>query len=185
VYLVTGLGNPGRSYAKTRHNAGFMLVDRMAEEAGQVFEPAGKHSLTCTVQRNQEDIVLAKPQTYMNLSGNSVRELLESYPVTLPKVLIVFDDLALPFGTIRIRRSGGSSGNQGMESVIEALGTNQIPRLRIGIGSDSPPRDCSDFVLAPFSRAELKALDEILDHSVRAVDSILSAGIEQTMGLYN
>ena len=185
MYLVTGLGNPGRSYDETRHNAGFMLVDRMAEEAGRIFAPAGRHSLTCCVQRDQEEIVLAKPQTYMNLSGNSVRELLEKYPVTLPEVLIVFDDLALPFGTIRIRRSGGSSGNKGMESVIDALGTDQIPRLRIGIGSDSPPEDCSDFVLKPFSRAELKTLDEILDRSVLAVDSILSGGIDQAMSLFN
>ena len=108
MYLITGLGNPGRSYSNNRHNVGFMLVDLMAAEAGRKFKRRGSHSLTCSVERAGEEVILAKPQTYMNLSGRAVQELLEHYPVDMTQLLIVYDELALPLGTLRIRPSGSS-----------------------------------------------------------------------------
>lgn len=185
MYLITGLGNPGRSYAKSRHNVGFMLVDWMAAEAHKKFERLGQHSLTCCVKRAGEDVILAKPQTYMNLSGMAVLELLEYHPLELTRLLIVYDDLALPLGTIRIRRSGGSSGQKGMRSIIEALGTQDLPRLRIGILRDEPPADYSHFVLDNFTKKESTVLEKTLDCAMRAVNTILSDGLEQAMSLYN
>ena len=185
MYLVTGLGNPGRSYTKTRHNVGFMLVDFMAKEAGKKFESLGNYALTCTTERIDKTVILAKPQTYMNSSGLATRQLVEHYSVDLSKTLIVFDDLALPLGTIRIRRSGGSSGQKGMQSVIAALGTQDVPRLRIGILPDEPPDDYSGYVLERFARKERPILEEVLDRSVAAIDTVLSDGIEQAMSLHN
>ncbi len=185
MYLITGLGNPGRSYSKNRHNIGYMLVDWMAAEADKKFERLGRYSLTCSVERAGENVILAKPQTYMNLSGTAVHELLEYYQVELAHVLIVYDDLALPLGTIRIRRSGSSSGQKGMRSIIEALGTPDVPRLRIGILRDEPPSDYSQFVLYNFTKKERTVLEETLDCAMGAIDTILSDGIEQAMSRYN
>lgn len=185
MYLITGLGNPGRSYSKNRHNVGFMLMDLMAEEAGGKFEREVSHSLTCRVKRAGEEVVLAKPQTYMNASGGAVQQLLGYYPVELTDLLIVYDELALPLGTLRIRRSGSSSGQKGMQSIIETLGTQDIPRLRIGILEGEPPDDYSEFVLNDFKKNERKVLEETLDCAVKAIDTILSDGIEQAMSIYN
>lgn len=185
MYLIAGLGNPGRSYSKNRHNVGFMLVDLMAAEANRKFERLGRHSLTCCLERAGEEVILAKPQTYMNLSGTAVRELLEHYPVELTRLLIVYDELALPLGTLRIRRSGGSSGQKGMRSIIEALGTQDVPRLRIGILQGESPDDYSEFVLDHFGKDEHKVLEETLDCAIQAIDTILSDGIEQAMSIYN
>ena len=186
MYLVTGLGNPGRTYSKTRHNVGFMVVDWMAKEAGTKFSPLGSYALTCTTERIDKTVILAKPQTYMNSSGFATRQLLDHYGVDLPKTLIVYDDLALPLGTIRIRRSGGSSGQKGMQSIIAALGTEDVPRLRIGIlPEEPPPDDYSDFVLRRFKRKERPILEEVLDRSIAAIDIVLSDGIEQAMSMYN
>ena len=185
MYLITGLGNPGRSYSKNRHNVGFMLVDLMAAEAGMKFERRGSHSHTCRVERAGEEVILAKPQTYMNLSGRAVQELLEHYPVDLKELLIVYDELALPLGTLRIRRSGSSSGQKGMQSIIGALGTQDVPRLRIGIEQGEPPDDYSAFVLDNFRKDERKVLEETLDCAIKAIDTILSDGIEQAMSIFN
>ncbi len=185
MYLIAGLGNPGRSYSKNRHNVGFMLVDLMAAEAGKKFKQRGSHSLACTVERAGEEVILAKPQTYMNSSGRAVQELLEHYPVDLKQLLIVYDELALPLGTLRIRRAGSSSGQKGMRSIIEALGTQDIPRLRIGILQGEPPDDYSEFVLDVFSEDERKVLEETLACAIKAIDTILSDGIEQAMSIYN
>ena len=185
MFLITGLGNPGPAYQNTRHNMGFMLVDRMADQAGKRFQKVGRYSLTCQIEQAEQQVILAKPQTYMNLSGMALCELLETYPVELEKALVAFDDLALPLGTIRIRRTGGSSGQKGMDSIIAALGTQQIPRLRFGILSGTSPSDYSDFVLAPFTRAEGQILEETLDRAAQAVETIVSDGLDRAMSRYN
>lgn len=185
MYLVTGLGNPGRFYAKTRHNVGFMLVDWMAKEAGNKFELLGNYALTCTTERINKTVILAKPQAYMNSSGFATRQLVDHFGMDLSKTLIVYDDLALPLGTIRIRRSGGSSGQKGMQSIIAAFGTQDVPRLRIGILPDQIPADYSEYVLERFARKERPILEEVLDRSIAAIDTVLSHGIEQAMSLYN
>ena len=185
MYLIAGLGNPGRSYSKNRHNVGFMLVDLMAAGANKKFEQLGRHSLTCCVERTGKEIVLAKPQTFMNLSGTAVRELLEHYSVELTRLLIVYDELDLPLGTLRIRRSGSSSGQKGMRSIIDALGTRDVPRLRIGILQGESPEDYSEFVLDNFRKDEHKVLEETLDSAIQAIDTILTDGIEQAMSIYN
>lgn len=185
MYLVTGLGNPGRFYAKTRHNVGFMLVDWMAKEAGNKFEPLGNYALTCTTERINKTVILAKPQAYMNSSGFATRQLVDHFGMDLAKTLIVYDDLALPLGTIRIRRSGGSSGQKGMQSIIAAFGTQNVPRLRIGILPDQIPADYSEYVLERFARKERPILEEVMDRSIAAIDTVLSHGIEQAMSLYN
>ncbi len=185
MYLVTGLGNPGRSYSKTRHNVGFMLVDWMASEAGRKFKSLEGYALTCTTERANKTVILAKPQTYMNSSGFAVRQLMDHYGVDQSKTLIVYDDLALPLGTIRIRRSGGSSGQKGMQSIIAALDTQNVPRLRIGILSEEPPTDYSEHVLEQFSKRELPIIDEVIDRSIAAIDTVLSSGMDRAMSLYN
>ena len=162
-----------------------MLVDWMAQEAGEKFEPLGSYALTCTTERIDTTVILAKPQTYMNSSGFAARQLVDHFSVDLSRTLIVYDDLALPLGTIRIRRSGGSSGQKGMQSIIVALGTEDVPRLRIGILPETPPADYSEYVLERFARKERPILEEVLDRSIAAIDTVLSDGIERAMSLHN
>jgi PTH1 family peptidyl-tRNA hydrolase len=162
-----------------------MLVDWMAQEAGKKFELFESYALTCTTERCDKTVILAKPQNYMNSSGFATRRLVDHHRVDLSKTLIVYDDLALPLGTIRIRRSGGSSGQKGMQSIIAALGTQDVPRLRIGILPEKPPVDYSEYVLERFARKERPILEEALDRSIAAIDTVLADGIEQAMSLYN
>ncbi|MFQ5928566.1 MAG: aminoacyl-tRNA hydrolase [Acidobacteriota bacterium] len=185
MYLIAGLGNPGRFYVRTRHNVGFMLVDRIAKEVGKKFKRLGAHSLTCRVERARQSVILAKPQAFMNLSGPAVRELLDHCPVELSQLLIVYDDLALPLGAIRIRASGSSGGHKGMRSVIEALGTHDVPRLRIGILQGEIPAGYSEFVLHNFTKEESEILEEVFDRAIEAIDTLLSNGLERAMSLYN
>lgn len=185
MYLIVGLGNPGRAYQKSRHNVGFMVLDRLAAREGRKFRRAGAHSLTCGLERAGQAVLLAKPQTYMNLSGEAVRELVQQHPIELSRFLIVYDDLALPLGTIRIRASGSAGGQKGMKSVIEEVGTIEIPRLRIGIRPSGSPDDYSDYVLSDFSEEESDILEEVLDRTIQAIDMILTDGLERAMALYN
>ncbi len=185
MFLVTGLGNPGPHYCLNRHNAGYMLVDRLAERAGARFERILKRSVSCAVDYCGKDTVLAKPLTYMNRSGGAVLELLDRFPVPLDCLLVVYDEVALPLGKMRLRRSGSSAGHRGMQSILDALGTEEVPRLRIGVGLDQPPDDYPDFVLSNFSKADLKVLDSMLDRACDAVESWLCEGIEKTMAKFN
>lgn len=185
MYLVTGLGNPGSQYKKTRHNAGFMLVDRMAEQAGQSFERILARSLTCSLDVAGDVIVLAKPQTYMNLSGEAVREFCRHYSLDLNRLLMVYDEVALPLGTIRIRPSGSAGGHNGMESILGALQSEEVPRLRIGVSRGESPPDYTEFVLSNFSGSEMKVLDEVLDRAIEAIHVFTKEGIDRAMALYN
>lgn len=185
MYLIAGLGNPGPLYRKNRHNVGFMLVDRMAEQAGKRFRRVYPGSLTCLVERAGRPVLLAKPQGWMNLSGEAIREIVHRHPLELSQVLIVYDEVALPLGKIRLRRSGSAGGQKGMQSILEALSSQDIPRLRIGVGREDVPEDYSGFVLSNFDKEETKILDEVLDRALQAIDTLLSEGLDRAMAMYN
>lgn len=184
--LIAGLGNPGREYAATRHNVGFMVIDRLARELGVVVEKKMFKALVGQGQLSEEKIVLAKPQTYMNLSGEAVGALLNWYKLTAADLVVIYDDLDLPPGRLRIRPGGGSGGHKGMQSIIQVLGTENFPRVRIGIGRPADPDfETADFVLSRFSPDEAEVIEKALDLAVEAVRSIVQDGVERAMNLYN
>ncbi len=184
--LLVGLGNPGIEYQFTPHNIGFLAVDRIAENCGvQVDNRHGK-ALTGRARIGNEEILLAKPETYMNLSGMSVRELVAKYEVRPEADLIViYDELDLPWGTIRIRQRGSSAGHNGMESVIDALGTQEFLRIRLGVAPARKIADGMRYVLAPFRKAQLKTVDAVLDTTAEAVKVILTEGAAAAMNRFN
>ena len=185
VYLIAGLGNPGPHYLFNRHNVGFMLVDQMAAETSGRFKSILNRSWVCRVERTGHTVIFAKPRTFMNLSGKAVEELLRHYRIDLSRLLIIYDDIALPLGKIRIRGSGGSGGQKGMQSIIDTVGTEKISRLRIGVCHGPPPQDYTEYLLSDFSQQEKDILTEVLDRSVQVIDTILSDGMDRAMTLYN
>jgi PTH1 family peptidyl-tRNA hydrolase len=187
MYLIVGLGNPGSEYEWTRHNVGFLLVDKLAAGAGVTVKRRECRSLVGGGVIEGQRSKLVKPQTYMNLSGEAVACLrAKDDQLEIGKSLIVIsDDLALPFGTIRLRARGSAGGHNGLKSMIAALGTNEFIRLRIGIQPEHPVSDAKKFVLDEFASAERRALKEILERSVAAVRSVLQEGIAKAMSLYN
>ncbi len=184
-YLVAGLGNPGREYAANRHNVGFMLVDRLAARLGASFSRLESKALVCKAEYQGRRMILAKPQTYMNLSGQAVGGLLNYYKVPLGNLLVVYDDVDLPLGTLRLRPGGGSAGQKGMQSIIERLGSQDFPRLRIGI--DRPPgrMDAAAYVLQDFSRQQVEFLAPVLERAVDAVLVFVTQGLEAAMNQFN
>ena len=184
-YLIIGLGNPGREYRETRHNIGFMLIDRLCKAAGVNLSRVQSKALVATGSLEGQRLVLAKPQTYMNLSGQSVGGLVKFYKVPLEQIIIAHDDLDLSFGTIRIRPGGGSAGQKGMGSIIQQLGTQEFARLRLGIGRPPGQMNPSDYVLHKFSSAEQETLNMLLDRSVEAVRTFMQDGLNTAMNQYN
>lgn len=184
-FLIIGLGNPGREYEMTRHNIGFLVIDRLAERWGVEVAKYKFKALLGEYRRPHEKVVLVKPQTFMNLSGNAVRSFYQFYKPQIEQILVIFDDLDLPFGTIRIRKSGGSSGQKGMKSIIEQLGTEDFPRIRMGIGRPPGKKNSVDFILNKFKARENKDLDLILDKCADAVECFIESGIETTMNRFN
>jgi PTH1 family peptidyl-tRNA hydrolase len=184
-YLLIGLGNPGREYRDSRHNVGFMLIDRIAVRLGARGMKVQSKAIVTTVMYDDRKLILAKPQTYMNLSGQSVQGLIHFYKLPLANVLIAYDDLDIPFGTIRIRPGGGPGGQRGMASTIEHIGTNDFPRLRIGIGRPPGKMDPAAYILQDFTRAEMKILSEILDRAADAALEFVVNGLDKAMNKYN
>ncbi|MGZ9220866.1 MAG: aminoacyl-tRNA hydrolase [Anaerolineales bacterium] len=184
-YLLIGLGNPGREYRDSRHNVGFMLVDRITVRLNARGMKVQSKAIVMTAIYEDRKLILAKPQTYMNLSGQSVQGLIHFYKLPLTNVLIAHDDLDIPFGTIRVRPGGGPGGQRGMASTIEQLGTQDFPRLRIGIGRPPGRMDPSAYVLQDFSRDELKILSEILDRAADAALEFVVNGLDKAMNKYN
>jgi peptidyl-tRNA hydrolase, PTH1 family len=185
IFLIVGLGNPGREYAKNRHNSGFMVVDRLAAQLGVTFGRLEMKALITKCTHQGKRIVLAKPQTFMNNSGRSVRALSRYYKVPLENLFVICDDVDLPFGTLRLRPGGGSAGQKGMKSIQEQLGSEAFPRLRFGVGRPPGQMQAADYVLQDFSRGEAILLPQLL---VRAVDAILIyvlEGLDKAMNLYN
>jgi PTH1 family peptidyl-tRNA hydrolase len=185
--LIVGLGNPGRDYAETRHNVGFMVLDRLAAAVGASFQYEKKRQADIATARvGGSDVWLCKPQTYMNLSGESVSSLTGFYKVAAADVLVVLDDLALPLGRLRLRESGSSGGQNGLKNILLYLGTQNVPRIRIGIGAPAGSQsDASGHVLGKFALAERPVLEESLANAVDAVQLVQTQGFAAAMNRYN
>jgi PTH1 family peptidyl-tRNA hydrolase len=184
-YLLIGLGNPGREYNNTRHNIGFMLIDQLCVRLNARGIKLQSKAIVISTTYEERRIILAKPQTYMNLSGQSVQGLLHFYKIPTENLLVAHDDLDLPFATIRIRPAGGPGGQRGMASTIEKLGTKDFPRLRLGIGRPPGRMDPKDYVLQDFSRDETKMLPEILERGSDAALTFVIDGLNKAMNKYN
>jgi PTH1 family peptidyl-tRNA hydrolase len=184
-WLIVGLGNPGREYEKTRHNLGFMLVDLLAETGRSQVKREECRSLVGRAEIDNVTVELVKPQTFMNLSGEAVSCLLGKEERSVEKLIVISDDLALPFGAIRIRPKGTHGGHNGLRSIVDCLKTQDFIRLRIGIQPEHPIANTRSFVLEDFSKAEAGEIKEILDMSADAVRSIVSEGVERAMARFN
>ena len=184
-YLIIGLGNPGREYRETRHNIGFMLVDRLAVKLNARFTRLQSKALIASAVYNDRKVILAKPQTFMNLSGQSVQGLVHFYKLPLTNLLLVHDDLDLPLGTIRIRPDGGSAGQKGMASTLERLGTDEFPRIRLGIGRPPGQMQAPDYVLQDFSKGDQSIVSETLNRAVEAALTFVTEGLNAAMNRFN
>jgi PTH1 family peptidyl-tRNA hydrolase len=183
--LIVGLGNPDPEYQWTPHNLGFMAVDELANRNSiRVERPEGK-ALVGRGEIAGQEVLLAKPQTYMNLSGVSVRELLAKYELDVSDLLVMWDEVQLPWGTIRIHPDGSAGSHNGAKSVIGSVGTQQFARLRLGCGADHPVGSRKEYVLRPMRKAELEVASEMIGEAGDAVELILSQGIEAAMNKYN
>jgi PTH1 family peptidyl-tRNA hydrolase len=189
--LIVGLGNPGPEYAYTPHNSGFLAVDRIAEICGVQVANRRCRALTARTKLVGHDVLLAKPETFMNLSGIAVSALLQELELNVEDLIVLYDELAFPLGMLRIAQRGSANGHNGVKSISGALGTEEWNRIRIGIGK--PPLESgrevkaggTDYLLAPMRKAELAVLDEVLDQAVRAVEAVLTKGVGAAMNEFN
>ena len=183
--LLVGLGNPGIEYQFTPHNLGFLAIDRLAEKYGARVNYHGALSLTGRARVEDIEVVLAKPQTFMNASGMALRELMAKYDVDMEELFVFADDVSLPWGMIRIRERGSSGGHNGLESVIGALGRDDFIRMRLGIQPDHEVADLAAYVLAPMRKAQLAVADEMLEQAAEGVRIILTEGVKAAMNRFN
>jgi peptidyl-tRNA hydrolase, PTH1 family len=183
--LVIGLGNPGERYARTRHNVGFMVVDALARECATSAWRRQDDSSVCAIAVRGAQVALAKPLTFINLSGHAVELMLARYGLEPQDMVVVCDDLNLPFGRIRVRARGSSGGHRGLESIIGRLGIDEIPRVRLGIGEENMPADKAEFVLTEFPAECEKGLDEMIARGGDAVKLLVSDGVERAMSVFN
>lgn len=183
-FLIVGLGNPGRTHLFNRHNIGFMAVDRLAERYGIDLKRVQQKAIVGTGLLAASPVILAKPQTFMNLSGNSVGPLANYYQIASSNILAIYDELDLPFGVIRLREKGGAGGHNGMRSLIQHLG-NDFPRLRLGIGRPPGRMDPAAFVLQDFGRDELAIVADLLDTAIEAIATVVKDGIDLAMSRFN
>jgi PTH1 family peptidyl-tRNA hydrolase len=190
--LLVGLGNPGSRYVGTRHNLGFEAVDRVARKAGADWGESARRALVAEGTLAGQEILLAKPLTYMNLSGRAVLDLMQDHGLAADELLIFIDDVALPLGALRIRERGSAGGHKGLASVLAALGEEGVPRVRLGIrpqgleeGAQEQEDDLSDFVLDRFTADERPVVEELLDRTVEATETILKDGMARAMSLFN
>ena len=183
--LIVGLGNPGPKYAATRHNVGFRAIDEVARRQSLTFEGGPADALVAKVRAWQEPAWIVKPLTMMNLSGHAVADLARFYQVDPDGVLVIVDEVQLPLGRLRARRSGSAGGHNGLKSIIEQLGTNAFPRLRIGVGRGDPRRDLAGHVLAKFDRDEQDDVDAAIARAADAAEVFVNDGIEVVMNRFN
>lgn len=183
-YLIVGLGNPGSEYSETRHNIGFKALDALASASNVVFSPS-RYADTAEVKHKGRTLILCKPMTFMNLSGKAVNYWTQQEKIPLERVLIITDDLALPFGKIRIRGKGSDGGHNGLKSVQELMGTSEYPRMRFGIGDDFHQGQQVNYVLAPWSEEEQNQLKERLDIMQEAILAFSTQGLARTMNMFN
>ena len=185
THIVVGLGNPDRKYENTRHNAGFIGVDKLAEKHGVTIDRLKYKSYCATVEIGDKRVLLMKPQTYMNNSGQAVVEAMNFYKIPPENVVIIFDDISLDIGLMRVKRKGSDGGQKGMRSIIYLSGKDNFPRVKIGIGHKPEKWDLADWVLSQFTDDERKTIDGIADKAADAVERILNGDIDKAMNLYN
>ena len=183
-YLIVGLGNIGSEYDGTRHNIGFKVLDALAKASNLVFEDK-RYGFVTSLSLKGQQLILLKPSTYMNLSGNAVRYWMNKENIPVERLLIVVDDLALPFGALRMKPSGSDAGHNGLKHIASVLGTQAYPRLRFGIGNDFPKGGQVDFVLGQFTEEDLKTMDERVELACEMIKSFCLAGINITMNQFN
>jgi len=184
MYIIIGLGNPGKRYENTRHNLGFITVDKIARENNINVNKLKHKALVGEGMISGHKVLLVKPQTYMNLSGESVREVFEFYKIEPEKLLVIFDDIDIPMGQLRIRKKGSAGTHNGMKSIIYQIQTDQFPRIRIGIGNDRK-RGLISHVIGGFKKEEKAAIEDAVIRAAKAVTDILDIGIEKAMSEYN
>ena len=185
-YLVVGLGNPGNKYTLTRHNAGFLCLDMLSDKLNFRIDRLKFKSLICDTNINGHRLIIMKPQTFMNNSGEAVRECAAFYKIPAEKVIVIYDDISLDVGKLRIRRKGTDGGHNGIKSIIYHLNSDQFPRIKVGCGKKPHPDfDLADWVLSEFKKDEQKALEPALDNACKALELLLDNNIEKAMNLYN
>lgn len=185
MYIVVGLGNPGSKYEKTRHNVGFMAIDLLASKFNISVNKLKFKSLIGEGNIGSEKVVLMKPQTYMNLSGEAVREVMQFYKVPHEHLIVIYDDIDLDAGRLRIRKQGSSGTHNGMRNIIYLMGFDDFPRFRIGVSKPSTAQDLGSFVLSKFREEEIKSVAGAIDHAVLAVETAITEGMDQAMNRYN
>ena len=183
-YLIVGLGNPGMQYAQTRHNIGFDILDRLAKDASSIFETE-RHANRAELKYKGRKLILIKPNTFMNLSGKAIQYWLQKEKIPISNLLVISDDLALPFGTLRMKGKGSAGGHNGLKDTEEVLKTSVYSRLRFGIGDDYPRGKQADFVLGSWSKQEELALDERIEQSTKFIHSFVTVGLNMTMSALN
>ena len=186
TWLVVGLGNPGDKYENTRHNAGFMAIDQLADRGDFPVQRLKFHALTHQATISGQGVLVMKPTTYMNSSGEAVREASQFYKIPPEKIIVIFDDVSLDVGKMRIRRKGSDGGHNGIKSIIYLTGSDQYPRIKVGVGKKPrPDYDLAAWVLGHFSDEDLKALQPVFDHCYDAVREMLKGNIDRAMNLFN
>jgi PTH1 family peptidyl-tRNA hydrolase len=183
--VLIGLGNPGKKYAGTRHNVGFEVIAELARRHGASRPKVKFEAEIAEASVSDQRLLLAAPQTYMNNSGRAVRQLFDFYQLAVPDLLVACDDINLPLGKLRVRRSGSSGGQKGLENIIQHMGAPDVARLRIGIGQPPPGRDSADYVLERFHKSELAAIDKAITMAADAVEMWITGGIDRTMNQFN
>lgn len=184
--LIVGLGNPGKKYENTRHNIGFMTVETLAKVHNLSFDNKQSRARVATGIVNGSNVVLAKPQTFMNASGQSVRGIADFYKIVPANILVIYDDIDIDLGMLRIRAKGGSGGHNGMKSIIQHLGNNQdFPRIRFGVGRPQGKMEPAAYVLRPFKSEEEPLVIETIERAIKAIETWLSEGIDTAMNLHN
>ena len=185
-WLLVGLGNPGDQYENTRHNVGFMVIEELADRANVPVQKLKYRALTNTVTVGGHKVLIMKPITYMNLSGEAVRQAVDFYKVPADHVLVISDDTALAVGRLRIRKGGSAGGHNGLKNIIQQLGTDQFPRVRLGVGEKPhPDYDLADWVLGRFQGEDKKAIDAAVKKAADAIECILSQGLDKGMNRFN
>jgi PTH1 family peptidyl-tRNA hydrolase len=184
-WLIVGLGNPGAPYEKTRHNLGFMLIDKLARQAQTQVKRDECRSLVGRALIENATLELAKPQTYMNLSGEAVKCLVAKPDRSVERLIVISDDLALPLGTIRVRPKGTHGGHNGLRSIIDVLGTNEFIRLRIGIMPEHPVTNAKGFVLENFAKSEVEIVEKVISDGAHAIRTVILDGVEAAMAIHN
>jgi PTH1 family peptidyl-tRNA hydrolase len=183
--FLIGLGNPGKRYASTRHNLGFMLVDKIAEKFGSDFRDFSGLALVGSLRVDAEEILLLKPQAYVNRSGLAVRKVADKYDALPEQMMVAHDDADLLFGRIRLKGKGGSGGHRGVESIIEEIGSNEFPRLRMGVGREFMEGELADYLLSPFHNTEFEGVESLLETGASAIEVAVRLGILEAMRIFN